>query len=210
MIFADERGNCNQESFKSVESELVLETRRSNSAFGASCERMLEEAGIPRAPTKEKAAGAGEDKAADAATAPAPSEVYEEPTWTPSGITSTWQTTTSDGGKSRVTAWATFVKPVMSMPNLTIKDNATVTRLLIEDGRVVGIELMERSRALSTRGRVRQLTFASASTEVVLCGGVFRTPKILMLSGIGPKQHLEEKKIPVVIDSPHVSFGMGR
>lgn len=176
-----------------------METRRSPGTVGSSFERVLEQAGFPRAATATRAAaempppslgeGLGED----------------EPTWTEHGLTSTWTCTSSRGGRDRITAWTSFVKPVLAMPNLTIKDNTIVTKVLIEEGRVVGIEVIERDRGWRLRDRMRQLRFAAATTEVVLCGGVFRTAKLLMLSGIGPKQHLEDKSVAVVVDSPHVS-----
>ena len=92
------------------------------------------------------------------------------------------------------------------MPNLRIKDDAAVTRVIIEGGRAVGIEVLESVPSWrGVRTRVRKLRLAKSTAEIVLCCGVFRSPKLLMLSGIGPRKHLEEKGVPVVVDMPHVS-----
>lgn len=130
-----------------------------------------------------------------------------EATWTTLGLQPRWKRTTAGGGTKRRTAWEAFVNPVMTMPNLDICDDAFVSRVIIEGGRAVGVELMKRGwGGRMGGGRVtRQLRFTpGSSAEIVLCGGVFRTPKLLMLSGVGPKEHLEEKGVPVVVDSPHV------
>ena len=107
------------------------------------------------------------------------------------------RTTTTDC--ERQSAWSAFVKPVTTMPNLRIKDDTAVSRVIIEGGRAVGIEVSESARSWrGVRTQVRQLRLAKDTAEVVLCCGVFRSPKLLMLSGIGPKKHLEDKGVPVV------------
>lgn len=179
-----------QASFKSVERELALEHVTSPGTVGPSCQRIFQQAGYEHVAT---------------ATPNVPqndADEGEEVTWTKQGLHMNWTCTTTEGGKKRRTAWTTFVNPVMTMPNLRIKDDALVTRVVIEGGRAVGVELSERSRF---GRRVRQLRFSSPVAEILLCGGAFRTPKLLMLSGVGPKEHLEEKGVPVMVDSPQVS-----
>ena len=78
--------------------------------------------------------------------------------------------------------------------NCTVRTGARVSRLLVERGRVVGVEYTH-------RGEVRQ---ARAGREVVLSAGAIATPKLLMLSGIGPAAQLREHGIDVVVDSPAV------
>ncbi|CAN0455157.1 unnamed protein product, partial [Laminaria digitata] len=91
------------------------------------------------------------------------------------------------------------------MPNLRIKDDATVSRVIFEGGRAVGVEVLESTPSWrGARTRVRELRLAKQTAEIILCCGVFRTPNLLMLSGIGPREHLEEKGVPVVIDMPHM------
>ncbi len=76
--------------------------------------------------------------------------------------------------------------------NLDVVTGARVLRLIVESGRAVGVEL-----AVS-----RQVSIVKADKEVVMAAGVFGTPHILMLSGIGPGKHLQDHNIPLVYDSP--------
>lgn len=78
--------------------------------------------------------------------------------------------------------------------NLDIRTNTLVERLVVNGNRVTGVRLM--------RGHVhREL---SAAQEVILSAGVFHTPQILMLSGIGPADHLRDAGIDVMFDQPRV------
>ncbi|MGH3334026.1 MAG: GMC family oxidoreductase, partial [Nocardioidaceae bacterium] len=77
-------------------------------------------------------------------------------------------------------------------PNLRVVTGATVTRVLVSGGRATGVELRDRS------GR----RVVNAAREVVLSAGVFGSPQILMLSGIGPAHHLAEHRIRVHADLP--------
>ncbi len=75
---------------------------------------------------------------------------------------------------------------------LDILTGAKVLRVLLQKGRASGVEL-------SHRGQIRQL---AAAREVIMAAGVFGTPQILMLSGIGPARHLASHGIPVLCDAP--------
>ncbi|CAN0123907.1 unnamed protein product, partial [Laminaria digitata] len=174
-------------SFKSIEAELTLEELPPTGTVAPSCDRMLEEIGFERSPLP-------------------PGGESDEPTWTREGLGGCPMKRTTTKKGERQSAWAAFVKPVTTMPNLRIKDDATVSRVIIEGGRAVGIEVMESAPSWrGVRTRVRQLRLAKDTAEIILCCGVFRSPKLLMLSGIGPRKHLEEKGVSVVLDMPHVS-----
>ncbi|MEW1882807.1 GMC family oxidoreductase N-terminal domain-containing protein [Rhodococcus sp. NPDC080181] len=102
-------------------------------------------------------------------------------------------TTTRDG--ERMSAWKSFVGPVLDNPDLTVTTGALVHRVVLENGRAVGIEY--------SRGD-GELERAFADHEVILCGGALGSPKTLLLSGIGPSTHLAELEIDTVVDLPGV------
>ena len=78
--------------------------------------------------------------------------------------------------------------------NLTVATGAHATRVLIENGRAVGVEYR-------TAGG---LVVARAAREVIVSGGVYGSPQLLMLSGLGPGAHLKQHGIEVVRDMPGV------
>ena len=96
--------------------------------------------------------------------------------------------------------------------NLTIRLNALVTRIAIDPQTKVarGVFYREGVRlyraAAQPRGNPGEEKFVGANREVILAGGAFNTPQLLMLSGVGDAQHLAEHKIAVVKDLP----GVGR
>jgi 4-pyridoxate dehydrogenase len=85
----------------------------------------------------------------------------------------------------RCSASAAFLRPAMRRPNLTVETSALATRVLLDGSRAIGVEY-------ARGGRLQQ---ARAAREVLLAGGVFNTPQLLMLSGIGPADHLREMGI---------------
>lgn len=89
-----------------------------------------------------------------------------------------------------------YLKPVLHRPNLRLRLNASVTRVLLEGRRAVGVEVVY-------KGQVQQFR---AEREVLLCGGAYNSPQLLMLSGIGPAEELLPFGIRVVHDLP----GVGR
>jgi choline dehydrogenase-like flavoprotein len=101
-------------------------------------------------------------------------------------------TTTKDG--VRMSAWKSFVTPIRDHPKLTVTTGAVVHRMMLENGRAVGVEY-------SCGHETRQ---ARADAEVVLSAGVLGSPKVLMLSGIGPSSHLESVDIDPIVDLPGV------
>ena len=82
----------------------------------------------------------------------------------------------------------------MRRKNLTVLTGATATRVLIAGPRAVGVEYQHDG----------QQSVAYARREVVLCGGAVNSPQLLMLSGIGDRDHLAEHGIDVVHHSPEV------
>ncbi len=100
---------------------------------------------------------------------------------------------TLKGGR-RCSAAAAFLKPAMARPNLTIRTGAQVTRLLFDKTRAVGVAFVH-------EGREQQ---ATAAREILLSGGTINSPQTLMLSGIGPADHLRSRDIPVILDLPGV------
>jgi choline dehydrogenase len=87
-----------------------------------------------------------------------------------------------------------FLHPVSTAPNLTLLTRAPAHRLLIDGGRCVGVEFLR-------DGTVQRV---HAEHEVVVCAGTIESPKLLMLSGIGPGADLARLGIDVVVDLPGV------
>lgn len=101
--------------------------------------------------------------------------------------------TTTRGGR-RCSAADAFLRPVAKRKNLTIATGAHARRILIEDGRAIGIEYDEGGKTQTAR----------AGREVILAAGAYGSPQLLMLSGVGPADHLREHGIDVVLDQPNV------
>jgi choline dehydrogenase len=87
-----------------------------------------------------------------------------------------------------------YLAPALDRPNLTVRTGAQATRVLVEAGRATGVEYVKGGR----RDVVR------AAREVVLSGGAINSPQLLLLSGIGPADHLREVGVAVVHDLPGV------
>ncbi|HUH71879.1 MAG TPA: GMC family oxidoreductase N-terminal domain-containing protein [Mycobacterium sp.] len=87
-----------------------------------------------------------------------------------------------------------YLKPAMRRKNLSVLTGATVTRVLMDGTKAVGVEFQ----------RDGQHCVARAHREVVLCGGAVNSPQLLMLSGIGDRDHLAEHGIDTVYHSPEV------
>jgi len=100
---------------------------------------------------------------------------------------------TQKAGKRHSAADA-YLRPALKRPNLTVHTRAQATRLLLEGTRAFGVEYI-RNGAVD---RVR------VDREVILCGGTINSPQLLMLSGIGPADHLTALGIPGVADLPGV------
>ncbi|WP_189006669.1 GMC family oxidoreductase [Deinococcus roseus] len=88
----------------------------------------------------------------------------------------------------RESAYRAYIKPVQDRPNLHIETAARASRILIENGRAVGVEYQQ-------NGEVKT---AHAAKEVVVCSGAIDSPRLLLLSGIGPEEHLQDVGVEVV------------
>lgn len=92
----------------------------------------------------------------------------------------------------RCSAATAYLKPIRSRSNLEILPNALATRVVMQGSRAVGIEYLKDGREVG----------ATASQEVLLAAGAFNSPKLLMLSGIGPAAHLASHGIETRINLP--------
>ena len=92
----------------------------------------------------------------------------------------------------RSSAANAFLKPARGRSNLTVHTRAHAARVLMNGTTATGVEYFHRGRTIQ----------ASADQEVILSGGVFNTPQLLMLSGIGPAAHLKEFGIDCIADLP--------
>lgn len=97
-------------------------------------------------------------------------------------------------GGMRASASVAYLHPAFDRPNLTVMPYMHVTRVLFEGTRAVGVEAT----------RLGEVTQLRAEREVVLCGGAFNSPQLLMLSGVGPAEHLAMKEVEVLLDQPAV------
>jgi choline dehydrogenase-like flavoprotein len=95
---------------------------------------------------------------------------------------------------TRLSSARAFLHPALKRENLTVFDETMVRRILLDRGRATGIEV--------ERQGVRRVLHARH--EVVLCAGAINSPQLLMLSGIGPAEHLREMGIDLVHDLPGV------
>ena len=92
----------------------------------------------------------------------------------------------------RASAANAYLKPALQRGNLTLRTGALATRIAMRGGRATGVHFLEQG----------QERYAEATREVILCGGVFNSPQLLMLSGIGPADHLRELGIAPLADLP--------
>lgn len=107
-----------------------------------------------------------------------------------------YQQTTGKGRR-----WSTavaYLKPARGRQNLVVTPDAHATRILVENGRAVGVEY-------HTPGGRRT---ARCRGEVIVSGGVYGSPQLLLLSGIGPGAHLQQMGVPVVRDLTSVGANL--
>ncbi|GFE77140.1 GMC family oxidoreductase [Novosphingobium sp. TCA1] len=95
---------------------------------------------------------------------------------------------------TRLSSARAFLHPALGRPNLTVLDETLVRRIMFDRGRATGIEI-EREGLRSV---------LNARREIVLCAGATNSPQLLMLSGIGPADHLREVGIEPLHDLPGV------
>ena len=93
----------------------------------------------------------------------------------------------------RMSTALTYLGPVRHRLNLTVKGDVLVRRILFEGSRAVGVEVESQGQR-----------FTAEASEVVLSAGGIASPQLLMLSGVGPAEHLRSLGIPVIQDLPGV------
>lgn len=110
--------------------------------------------------------------------------------------TGRFQLTQNDG--RRWSAADAYLRPALGRPNLTVHASAFVHRVLLEHGRAIGVLYDQGGQQVS----------AWADREVVLSAGSINSPQLLMLSGIGPAQHLRDHGVEVIMDLPGVGANL--
>lgn len=98
---------------------------------------------------------------------------------------------------TRASSAVSYVHPIRDRKNFHLLTDTQVKKVLLdEDRRAVGIEVVDNAFAVSKTLRARK--------EIILSAGAIDTPKLLMLSGIGPAEHLAEVGVECVVDAPGV------
>jgi choline dehydrogenase len=97
---------------------------------------------------------------------------------------------------ARCSPWRAYLRPVMGHKNLTVLTEAPAVKLTLCGTRSTGLDFLLGGQLHSVR----------ASREVILCAGAIHTPRLLLLSGIGPQEDLEQLGIDTVIDLPGVGW----
>lgn len=97
-------------------------------------------------------------------------------------------------GGRRWSAADGYLRPALSRKNLHVVTHGHALRVTIAEGRATGVVYQQDGQTVQ----------ASASREVLLCGGAINSPQLLMLSGIGPAAHLRAQGIDVAVDAPDV------
>ena len=107
-----------------------------------------------------------------------------------------FQVNRKDDG-TRSSSSVSYLHPILERENLTILTDSWVAKLEIDGtGTCTGVQVLD--NAFGRRTRI------AARREVIVSAGAINTPQLLMLSGIGPREHLEEVGIEVLVDSPGV------
>ena len=97
-------------------------------------------------------------------------------------------------GRWRSSTAVAFLRPALQRANLTVLTGALTSRIVIEQGRAVGVDCL-------VNGQMQRF---HADAEVILSAGSLQSPQVLQLSGIGPADHLRSLGIPVLHDAPDV------
>lgn len=97
--------------------------------------------------------------------------------------------------KKRKSTFEAFLKPVSFRSNLKIQTGVQVKRIIIKDGKAVGVEIFTGKSTTET---------LFCTKEIILCAGAIQSPQILKISGIGNKEELNKLGIELVYDLPGV------
>ncbi len=98
----------------------------------------------------------------------------------------------------RCSAAVAYLRPARGWVNFELRDHSLVERIILDKGRASGVQYVRRGRRFT----------ALCAEEVVLCAGAVNSPQVLMLSGIGPADHLRELGIPLEINLPGVGANL--
>ncbi|RWC30667.1 MAG: alanine-phosphoribitol ligase [Mesorhizobium sp.] len=109
-----------------------------------------------------------------------------------------YQLTQKDARRS--SASVAYLRPIRERKNLTVRTGVLVTRIVVEKGRAVGVEIVDRPGG--------QPTILRAEREVIVSSGAIGSPKLLMQSGIGPADHLKSVGVTPVHDLPGVGSNL--
>jgi 4-pyridoxate dehydrogenase len=85
-----------------------------------------------------------------------------------------------------------YLRPALRRPNLSVRTGALAQRIVFSNGRATAVAYTHNGKHL----------MSEAQREVLVCGGAFHSPQLLMLSGIGPADHLRTHDLPVLADLP--------
>ncbi len=107
-----------------------------------------------------------------------------------------YQVTQRDG--RRCSTAVAYLRPARARPNLDVLTGCLATRVLFDGRRATGVEFRHRGAAHT----------AFARAEVLLTAGSIGSPQLLMLSGIGPADHLRALGLPVLLDQPEVGANL--
>src|SRR5215212_9525711 len=108
-----------------------------------------------------------------------------------------WYQVTHRNG-ARASAAVAYLHPVMDRPNLTVETHVQALSILFEAGRAVGV----------VGARLSEMIVHRAEREVMVCGGNYNSPQLLMLSGLGRSAELEELQIEVVAELPELGLNL--
>ena len=106
----------------------------------------------------------------------------------------------SHGDNTRSSSSVSYLHPIRDRENLDILTDMWVSKVLFDGTRASGVEY--RRDAFNRRATI------TAKREVILSAGAINTPQLLMLSGIGPREHLEEVGIDTLVDAPGVGANL--
>ncbi len=107
-----------------------------------------------------------------------------------------YQVTQRDG--MRASAAVSYLHPAMERENLTVMPYMHVERVIFDGNRATGVVASRLGEAQEFR----------AEREVILSGGAYNSPQLLMLSGVGPAEHLQMREIEVLLDQPEVGANL--
>jgi choline dehydrogenase-like flavoprotein len=108
-----------------------------------------------------------------------------------------WYQVTQRDGRRASTAVA-YLHPVADRPNLTVETHAHVLKVGFDGARATGVVAQRAGEMLEWR----------AEREVIVCGGAYNSPQLLMLSGIGRPEELELLQLPLVAESREVGMNL--